>query len=197
MSQYLSALQSTHYVAVLHILRYLKGTLFHDLFYSAQSSLVLRAFSDADWVGDLTDHRSTTGYYFLLGSSLISWRSKKQTHVARSSTKVEYCALADTTSELLWLRWLLKDLGVSTNSVTPLYYDNQSAIHIAHNDVFHERTKHIEIDYHFICYQLVHGAFKLISVSSEDQLADIFTKSHPKGRLRTLVDNLKLVSHPP
>ncbi|WKA06381.1 hypothetical protein VitviT2T_024283 [Vitis vinifera] len=196
-SQYLSAPRSTHYAAVLRILRYLKGTLFHGLFYSAQSPLVLRAFSDADWAGDPTDRRSTTGYCFLLGSSLISWRSKKQTFVARSSTEAEYRALADTTSELLWLRWLLKDLGVSTSSATPLYYDNQSAIHIAHNDVFHERTKHIEIDCHFIRYHLLHGALKLFSVSSKDQLADIFTKSLPKRRTRDLVDNLKLVSHPP
>ncbi|RVW44227.1 Retrovirus-related Pol polyprotein from transposon RE1 [Vitis vinifera] len=171
-SQYFSAPRSTHYAAVLRILRYLKGTLFHGLFYSAQSPLVLRAFSDADWAGDPTDRRSTTGYCFLLGSSLISWRSKKQTFVARSSTEAEYRALANTTSELLWLRWLLKDLGVSTSSATPLYCDNQSAIHIAHNDVFHERTKHIEIDCHFIHYHLVHGALKLFSVSSKDQLAE-------------------------
>ena len=103
----------------------------------------------------------------------------------------------NTTSELFWLRWLLKDLGVSTSSATPLYCDNQSAIQIAQNDVFHEQTKHIEIDCHFIRYHLVHGALKLISVSSKDQLADIFTKSHPKGHLRTLVDNLKLVSYLP
>ncbi|WKA02119.1 hypothetical protein VitviT2T_020342 [Vitis vinifera] len=100
-SQYLSAPRSTHYAAVLRILRYLKGTLFHGLFYSAQSPLVLRAFFDVDWAGDLTDRRSTTGYCFLLGSSLISWRSKKQTFVARSSTEAEYHALADTTFELL------------------------------------------------------------------------------------------------
>ena len=158
---------------------------------------MLHAFSDADWVRDPTDRRSTTGYCFLLGSSLISWRSKKQIFVARSSTEVKYRALVDTTSELLWLRWLLKDLGVSTSSTTPIYCDNQNAIHITHNDVFHERTKHIEIDCHFIRYHLVHGALKLFSVSSKDQLADIFTKSLPKGRTRDLVDNLKLVSHPP
>ena len=196
-SQYLSTSRSTHYAAILCIFWYLKGTLFHGLFYSAQSPLVLRAFSDANWARDPTDRKSTTGYCFLLGSSLISWRSKKQTHVARSNTEAEYRALADTTSKLFWLQWLLKDLGVSTSFATLLYCDNQSAIHITHNDVFHERTKHIKIDCHFICYHLVHGALKLILVSSKDQLADIFTKSHPKGRLPTLVDNLKLVSHPP
>ncbi|KAL6327287.1 hypothetical protein AAG906_018585 [Vitis piasezkii] len=169
----LSAPRSTHYLLFTHssIRRYP----FHGLFYSARSPLVLRAFSDADWAGDPTDRRSTT--------------------VIASSLRIS-CP-CDTTSELLWLRWLLKDLGVSTSSVTPLYCDNQSAIHIAHNDVFHERTKHIEIDCHFIRYHLVHGALKLFSVSSKDQLADIFTKSLPKRRTRDLVDNLKLVSHPP
>ena len=115
--------------------------------------------------------------------------------MARSNTEAEYCALIDTTSKLLWLRWLLKDLGVSTSSATPLYCDKQSAIHIAHNDVFHEWTKHIKIDCHFIRYYLVHGALKLFSVSSKDQLADIFTKSFPKGRTCDLVDNHKLASH--
>ena len=117
--------------------------------------------------------------------------------MAHSNIEAEYCALADTTSELLWLRWLLKDLGVSISSATPLYCDNQNIFHITKNDIFHERTKYIEIDCHFIRYHLVHGALTLTSVSSKDQLADIFTKSHPKGRFCDLVDNLKLVSHPP
>ena len=115
--------------------------------------------------------------------------------MAHSNTEAKYCVLTNTTSKLLWLWWLLKDLGVSTSSTTPLYCDNQSTIHIAHNDVFHERTKHIKIDYHFIHYHLVHSALKLFLVSSKNQLANIFTKSHPKGHLRALVDSLKLVSH--
>ena len=102
-SQYLSAPRQTHYAAVLHILRYLKGTLFHGLFYSAQSPFVLCAFSDSNWARDPTDHRSTTGYCFILGSSLIYWRSKKQTLMACFSIEAEYRALADTTSELIWL----------------------------------------------------------------------------------------------
>jgi hypothetical protein len=109
-SQFMFAPRFTHYAAVLRILRYIKGTLFHGLHFSAQSSLELHAYADADWAGDPPDRRSTTGYYFLLGSSLISWRSKKQSVVARSSTEVEYRALADATSELLWLRWLLTDM---------------------------------------------------------------------------------------
>ncbi|KAL6332954.1 hypothetical protein AAG906_019965 [Vitis piasezkii] len=130
-SQYLSAPRSTHYAAVLRILRYTKGTLF-------------------------------------MAFSTHSVSSCTQTNfVARSDRILCPC---DTTSELLWLRWL-QDLGVSTSSATPLYCDNQSAIHIAHNNVFHERTKHIEIDCHFIRYHLVHGALKLFSVSSKDQLA--------------------------
>ena len=100
-SQYLSAPRSTYYAAVQCILRYLKDTLFHGLFHFAQFPLILRAFPDADWAGNPTDHMSTTSYCFLLGSSLISWRSKIQIVVVRSSTEVEYCAIANTTFELI------------------------------------------------------------------------------------------------
>jgi hypothetical protein len=111
--QFMAAPRSTHFSAVLCIIRYLKGTLFHRLHFSSQSPLELHAFTDADWAGDPTDRRFTTGYCFLLDTSLISWCSKKQFVVARSSTMAEYRALVDTTSELLWLRWLLQDMGVS------------------------------------------------------------------------------------
>ena len=196
-SQFLSAPRSTHYAAVLHILRYVKGTLFHGLYYSSHSSLELGAYSDADWAGDPTDRRSTTGFCFFLGSSLISWRSKKQTVIARSSTEAEYRALADTTQELIWLRWLLSDMGVSHSGATTLHCDNRSAIQIAHNDVFHDRTKHIEIDCHFIRQHVGNGIVHLHSVSSADQIADIFTKAHPPGRFLDLVSKLQMASTSP
>ena len=153
-SQFMSAPRSSHYVAVLRILRYVKGTIFHGLAFSSKSSPELRVYSDADWAGNPIDRRSTTGYCIYLGDSLISWRSKKQTVVARSSTEAEYRALADSTSELLWLRWLLQDLGVPVTSPIKVFCDNQSAIQIAHNDVFHECTKHIEIDCYFVRHHL-------------------------------------------
>ncbi|KAG5547345.1 hypothetical protein RHGRI_013130 [Rhododendron griersonianum] len=193
-SQFMSAPRSTHFQAVLRILRYVKGTLFHGLYYSAHSSLQLYAYSDADWAGDPTDRRSTTGYCFFLGDSLISWRSKKQSLVSRSSTEAEYRAIADTTQELIWLRWLLTDMGVIHSTATILCCDNQSAVQIARNDVFHDRTKHIEIDCHFIRQHVVKGSVHLLSVSSTDQTADIFTKAHPPGRFHDLVSKLKLVS---
>uniref|UniRef100_A0A2N9IQ04 Integrase catalytic domain-containing protein n=1 Tax=Fagus sylvatica TaxID=28930 RepID=A0A2N9IQ04_FAGSY len=152
------------------------------------------AYSDADWAGDPTDRRSTTGYCFLLDDSLIFWRSKKQFVVARSSIEVEYRALADTTAELLWLRWLLQDLGIDCSTAVPIHCDNRSAIQIAHNDVFHERTKHIEIDCHFVRHHLLQSTLQLRSVSSQDQLADIFTKPMPPSRFHDLISKLKLVS---
>jgi hypothetical protein len=196
-SQFMAAPRSTHFSAVICILRYLKGTLFHGLYFSSQSPLQLHAYTNADWEGDPTDRHSTIGYCFLLGTSLISWQSKKQTVVAQSSTEAKYRALADTTAELLWLRWLLQDMGVSLSSATHVYCDNMSAIQIAHNDVFHERTKHIEIDCHLVRHHLLQVSLQLHSVTSRDQLADIFTKSHPPGRFRDLVSKLKLVSRTP
>ena len=119
--------------------------------------------------------------------------AKKQTVVACSSTEAEYRALAATTAELIWLRWLLQDLGVDCSTTTKLHCDNRSAIQIAHNDVFHECTKHIEIDCHFIRHHLLQGTLTLQSVSSQDQLVDIFTKPLPPGTFRALAFKLRMV----
>ncbi|XP_016901897.1 uncharacterized mitochondrial protein AtMg00810-like [Cucumis melo] len=153
-SQFMAAPRTIHFTVVLRILRYIKGTLGHGLQFSSQSSLVLSGFSDADWAGDPTDRRSTIGYCFYLGNAFISRRSKKQSVVSRSSTESEYRTLADVTSELLWLCWLLTDMGGPQTSPTILHCDNRSVIQIAHSDVFHERTKHIENDCHFVRHHL-------------------------------------------
>jgi len=139
--------------------------------------LELKGYSDSNWAGNPTDRRSSAGYYFFLGDSLISCRSKKQTVVARSTTEAEYWALADTTLELLWLRWLLEDLGVSQHTPTTIYCDNRSAIQIAHNEVFHERTKHIEVDCHFIRQHLLQKDMCLAPISPADQTV-ISSQSH-------------------
>ena len=196
-SQFMAALRSPHYAVVLRILRYLKGTIFDDLHFSSHSSLTLQAYLDTDCAGDPTDRRFTTGYCFLLGDSFISWRSKKQTVVARSSTETEYRALIVTTTKLIWLHWLLQDLGVDYSTATKLHCDNRSAIQIAHNDVFNERTKHIEINCQFIRHNLLQGTLTLQYISSQDQLADIFTKPLPPGTFRTLSSKLIMVSLKP
>ncbi|KAA0045541.1 Retrovirus-related Pol polyprotein from transposon TNT 1-94 [Cucumis melo var. makuwa] len=154
--------------------------------------LILSGYSDANWAGDPTDRRSTTGYCFYLGDSLISWRSKKQNVVSRSSTKSEYRALADATAELLWLCWLLTDMGVPQQGPTLLYCDNCSVIQIAHNDVFHERTKHIENDCHFIRHHLLSNTLLLQPVSTTEQPTNIFTKTLPSTRFNQLLTKLKL-----
>lgn len=156
--------------------------------------MTLRAYADADWAGDPSDRKSTSGYCVFLGDSLVSWKSKKQSVIARSTAEAEYRAMAHATSEVVWLRWLLSDMGVSLSSSTPLYCDNKSAIQIAHNSVFHERTKHIEIDCHFVRHHLQSGTITLPFVSSTLQLADFFTKTHTTARFRFLLGKLSMLS---
>ena len=175
-SQFVASPTIVHWAAVLRILRYLRGTLFQSLLFPSTSTLKLRAYSDADYGSDPTDRKSVTGFCIFLGDSLISWKSKKQYIVSHSSTETEYHAMATTTKEIIWLRWLLEDMGVSLSHPTPMYCDNQSSIQIAHNSVFHERTKHIEIDCHLIRHHLKQGTITLPFVPSSLQIADFFTK---------------------
>ena len=192
-SQFMTSPRTVHFAAVLRILRYVRGTMHQGLLMSSSSKLELNAYSDSNWVGDVTDRRSITGFCIFLGDSLISWKSEKQTVVARSSAEAEYRALADTTSKIIWLRRLLEVMGVAIPSPTPLHCDSKSAIQIAHNDVFHEHTKHIEIDCHFIRHWLRDGVIVLPFIPSQLQVADFFTKSHSTIRFRYLVSKLRML----
>ncbi|PKI35327.1 hypothetical protein CRG98_044277 [Punica granatum] len=138
-----------HWMAVKHILRYLKGTITYGLHIRPGPISSIHGFSDTDWAGNPDDRRSVSGFIVFLGSNPVSWSSKKQRTVARSSTESEYKSLANATAEILWLQSLLRELGVSQCHPPTLWCDNISVFYLTANPIFHARTKHIEIDYHF------------------------------------------------
>ena len=173
--QFMSNPTSLHLEAAKRALRYLRGTLHHGICFSP-GPLSLTAFSDADWAGDPTDRRSTTGLLVFLGPNPISWSAKKQPTVSRSSTEAEYRALATTAAELSWFRILFKELKIFLPYVPVIWCDNVSAIALSANPVFHSRTKHLEVDYHYVREKVLHRDLKIGFVSGKDNMADIFTK---------------------
>ena len=152
----------------------------------------MRSFSDADWAGSVDDRRSTTGACIFFGPNLLTWTAKKQSTVSRSSTEVEYRALAHMAAELRWFGFLFRELGIPLQSTPCIYVDNLSAIHMAANPIFHARTRHIEIDHHFVRELVASNALRTIHVPSSHQLADIFTKGLSRDRFRLLMSKLNL-----
>jgi len=145
LSQFLSIPTMTHYQATLRVLRYLKANPGLGLFFPSGSPLQLKGFCDSDWASCPETRHSVTSFCIFFGDSLISWQSKKQNTVSRSSSQAEYRALASTTCEIQWLSYLLHDLHIVPQATAILFCDNKSALHLAANTVFHERSKHIEI----------------------------------------------------
>lgn len=179
-SQHMHSPCQGHLNAVYRILRYLKRTPGKCLFFAKTNDRKVKAFTDADWAGSINDRKSTSGYCTLLWGNLVTWRSKKQSVVSRSSAEAEFRAMARGVCELIWIRRVLKELKIGFEEPMLLYCDNKSAISIAHNPVHHDRTKHVEVDRHFIKEKLDGNIIKLEYVPTSHQLADILTKGLSK-----------------
>ena len=169
-----------HWLAAKHILRYFKGTMDFGLDYRQGDGVRLTGYTDSDWAGCASDRKSTSGCCFVLGSAVVSWISWKQQSVALSSAEAEYMAASLDSCEAIWLHKML--FGLFGQALRPLviHCDNQSCIKLMENLVFHDRSKHIEIKYHFIRDYVQKGTVKLEYISTNEQVADIFTKALPQ-----------------
>jgi hypothetical protein len=179
-----------HLALVKRVLRYLQGTTTHGLHLHRASQLDLVAYSDADWAGCPDTRRSTSGYAVFLGDALISWSSKRQPTVSRSSAEAEYRAVANAVAECCWLRQLLGELHAAAPKATVVYCDNISSVYMAANPVHHRRTKHVEIDLHFVREKVALGHLRVLHVPTTQQFADIMTKGLPTAAFQEFRSSL-------
>lgn len=193
-NQYVQSPTTAHLSAVKIILCYVSGTMNLGLQIVPSSSTMVSAFSDADWAGCADDRKSTGGFAAFLGPNLLSWQAKKQAIVSRSSTEAEYKALDNATAEVIWVQSLLDELGIPQTKVPVLWCDNIGATYLSANPVFHARTKHIEVDYHFVRERVAQKLLDIRIISSNDQVADGFTKAQSIRRLHEFRRNLNLAS---
>ncbi len=191
-AKYSASPTEAHLTAAKRILRYLKGTQKLAVKYQKMEDDRLLGYSDADWAGDKDERHSTTGNVFLLAGGPLSWFSKKQEVVALSTTEAEYIALASATREAIWLRNLLAGIGAEQKIPTVIFEDNQGAIAIAKNPSAHARTKHIDIKYHYTREMAQKGVIQVEYCSTEDMLADVFTKPLTKAKFQSLITKIGL-----
>lgn len=156
------------------------------------ASLLVSAYSDADWVGDLDDRRSTGGFAIYLGDNLVSWCARKQPTVSRSSTEAEYKALANATAEVMWIQTLLRELKIVSPPAARLWCDNIGATYLTANPVVYARKKHIEVDFHFVRERVAQKLLEVCPISTNDQIADGFTKPLVNRKLLLFRYNLNL-----
>lgn len=195
-SRHLQAYDEHHWQAVKRIFRYLQGTLDYGLIYHRATNppLLLEAYADSDWAGDIKDRKSTSGFIFLLNSSPISWHSKKQATVALSSTEAEYHATTQAAKEAIWLRNLLTELQHPQSAPTIIREDNQGCIALSKNPVFHSRTKHLDIQAHFIREQCRTAQVQLVYCPTQDNIADFLTKALHRPQLLILCQHAGLLT---
>jgi hypothetical protein len=167
--------------AMKRILRYLRGTPDFGLLLRRSSSSDLVVYTDADWAGCPDTRRSTSGYVVFLGDKLVSWSAKRQIVVSRSSAEAEYRAVANGVAEATWLRQLLHELQAPPSRCTLVYCDNINVVYLSTNPIQHQRTKHVEIDLHFVRENVAIGQVRVLHVPTTSQFADIFMKGVPSS----------------
>ena len=179
LAQFTSNPKAMHWTAVKRIFRYLKQTKNAKLTYGGNDAEInnteLNFFCDADW-GNGPDRKSISGYVTIIAGGAVAWSSKKQQTVALSTAEAEYIAATHVTKQVLWHRSLYSELKFSLPTTSTIFTDNQAAIAISHHPEFHARTKHIDINYHFLRDLISAGTVNTIYVNTRDNLADLFTK---------------------
>ena len=193
LSQFMGAPTVGQWEALEHVLRYLKRSPGRGILYKNYGHTDIECFCDADHAGCKKTRRSTTGYCVFVGGNLVSWRSKKQGVASHSSAEAEYRAMSQSVREIVWIYQLLKEVGLKTSLPAKLWCDNQAALHIASNSVFHERTKHIEVDCHFVRDKLKENFISTGHVRSSDQLGDLLTKALDGNRVNYLCNKLGMI----
>jgi hypothetical protein len=187
-SQHMANPSLEHWIAVKRIFRYLQGTLQFKLRFGGLSSQDVVGYCDADWAGDLEDRRSTTGFVFMMGGGATSWSSKRQPTIALSTTEAEYMASTQATKEAIWMTKFMKELGyMKEKKAMVIRCDNQGAISLTKNPTQHARTKHIDVQHHFVRERVENGEVTFEYCSTEEMVADVLTKALPKERHYKLI----------
>lgn len=194
LSRFMHCASELHLKAAKRVIRYVKGTSDFGVKFTRSKKFKMVGFSDSDWGGSIDDMKSTSGYCFTDGSGVFSWSSKKQETVAQSTAEVEFIAATATVNQALWLRKILLDLDLEQKKSTEILVDNQAAIAISHNPVFHGKTKHFNIKLFFLREVQKLGDVILVYCKIEDQVADILTKPLLASKFEFLRSRLSVYS---
>jgi hypothetical protein len=195
LSQFMGQPRQTHLITMKHVLRYLRGTIGYGLMYASSVDLILQGYADADWAGSAVDQKSTSGCCFTLGSVMVSWCNRKHRFVALSTAEAEYIALSVVVREAVWLHKLLKYLFDHEMDLTIIHCDNQSFVKLFENPVFHDRSIHIEIKYHYIIDMVQRKAVHMHYLPTHEKIAYIFTKSLAKTNFEYFRERLGLMEN--
>jgi len=193
-SRYTSNPRHEHWAATKRIMRYLAATPTMGLTYRRGGDVVLTGYSDSDWGGDIETRRSTTGYVYMLAGGAVTWGSKRQKTVALSSTEAEYMAATQAAKEAIWLRAMLEQMGYKQEATTAIACDNQGALALTKHQIYHSRTKHIDIQHHYVREVVAAGKVAFDYVATEEMTADVLTKGLSRDKHMRHTGNMGLAA---